>query len=170
MIVVVMGVSGCGKSSVGQAIAKATGWGFIEGDELHPAANRAKMASGTPLDDVDRWPWLDAIADAARSIEADGNSAVIACSALKRIYRDRLSEAGDTVTFIHLNGDRGTILERMQARPDHFMPPALLDSQLATLEPPTIDENAFRIDITSPVDQIAQLTMRMINNAGPSRP
>ena len=169
MIVVVMGVSGCGKSSVGQAIAQRTGWTFIEGDDLHPAANRAKMASGTPLNDDDRWPWLDAIAEAARAIEAQGNSAVIACSALKRIYRDRLSQAGDTVKFIHLNGDRDTILERMRTRPDHFMPPALLDSQLATLEPPTDNENAIRIDITSPVDQIAQLTMQMINNAGSSR-
>lgn len=169
MIVVVMGVSGCGKSSVGQAIAQRTGWTFIEGDDLHPPANRAKMASGTPLDDDDRWPWLDAIADAARAIEAQGNSAVIACSALKRIYRDRLSQAGDIVNFIHLNGDRDTILERMRTRPDHFMPPALLDSQLATLEPPTDNENAIRIDITSPVDQIAQLTMQMINNAGSSR-
>ena len=169
MIVVVMGVSGCGKSSVGQAIAKAAGWEFVEGDDLHPAANRAKMASGTPLDDDDRWPWLDAIADAARVIEADGSSAIIACSALKRVYRDRLARAGDTVKFIHLNGNRDTILERMQARPDHFMPPALLDSQLATLEPPTSDENAFQIDITSPVDHIAQLAMRVINDAGPSR-
>ncbi len=168
MIVVVMGVSGCGKSSVGQAIAKASGWEFIEGDDLHPIANRTKMASGTPLDDDDRWPWLDAIVDTARSIEADDNSAIIACSALKRIYRDRLSRAGDIVKFIHLNGNRDTILERMQARPDHFMPPALLDSQLATLEPPASDEAAFRIDITSPVDQIAQLAMRVLNEADPS--
>jgi len=169
MIVVVMGVSGCGKSSVGQAIAQRTGWTFIEGDDLHPAANQEKMASGVPLDDDDRWPWLDIIADAARAIEAQGNSAVIACSALKRIYRDRLSQAGDTVKFIHLTGDRDTIRARMQARPDHFMPPALLESQLATLEPPTGDENAVRIDISSSVDQIAQLTMQMINDSGPSR-
>ena len=169
MIVVVMGVSGCGKSSVGRAIAQRTGWTFIEGDDLHPAANRAKMAAGTPLDDADRWPWLDTIANAARAVEAEGNSAVVACSALKRIYRERLSTAGDTVTFVHLDGDRATILARMQARADHFMPPALLDSQLATLEPPGTDEAAVRLDITQPVDEIAQAAIDRIAAPRPSQ-
>lgn len=168
MIVVVMGVSGCGKSSVGQAIAAATGWRFIEGDDLHPAANRAKMASGTPLDDADRWPWLDAIADAARNAEAEATAVVVACSALKRIYRDRLARAGDAVTFVHLDGDRNTILQRMQARADHFMPPALLDSQLATLEPPTGDERAVQIKITAPVDQIARQAVRHLEEPSQS--
>ena len=168
MIVVIMGVSGCGKSSVGQAIADQTGWTFIEGDDLHPAANRAKMASSTPLDDTDRWPWLDIIADAARTVEAKGGSAIVACSALKRIYRERLAQAGESVKFIHLDGDRTTILERMQARADHFMPPALLDSQLATLEPPGDDEPAVRIEITLPVDEIAQQAMRMLATTDPA--
>ncbi len=155
MIVVVMGVSGCGKSSVGQAIAERTGWCFIEGDDLHPEANRKKMASGTPLDDDDRWPWLDAIAEAARDIETQGGSAVVACSALKQVYRDRLARGSSTVNFIHLNGDRQKILERMQARADHFMPPGLLDSQFATLEPPSPGTRIHVFDISSTVDDIA---------------
>lgn len=162
MIVVVMGVSGCGKSSVGRAIAEASGWQFIEGDDLHPAANRAKMTSGTPLDDADRWPWLDAIADAARTAEAQATSVVVACSALKRSYRERLARAGDAVTFVHLDGDRDTILRRMQARADHFMPPALLDSQLATLQPPTAGERAIRIAITAPVAEIARQAIQLL--------
>ena len=170
MIVVVMGVSGGGKSSVGQAIAEATGWRFIEGDDLHPAANRAKMASGTPLDDADRWPWLDTIADAARTAETQGTSVVVACSALKRIYRDRLARAGDVVTFVHLAGDRDTILQRMRARADHFMPPALLESQLATLEAPSGDESAVHIEITAPIDQIARQAIHLLDLSKPSQP
>ncbi|MGI9478537.1 MAG: gluconokinase [Hyphomicrobiaceae bacterium] len=155
MIVVVMGVSGCGKSSVGQAIAARTGWTFIEGDDLHPEANRAKMASGKPLDDDDRWPWLDAIAETARDIEANGGSVVVACSALKKSYRDRLARAGSAVKFIHLDGDRELILERMHARADHFMPPGLLDSQFATLEAPAPGPLIHAFDISSSVDDIA---------------
>ena len=163
MIVVVMGVSGCGKTSVGRAIAEATGWTFIEGDDLHPPANREKMASGTPLDDGDRWPWLDAIASAARAIDREGGSVVVACSALKRIYRERLGCAGASVKFIHLAGDRDTILKRMQARSDHFMPPGLLDSQLATLEPPDGEENALGFDIELPAEDIAHQAVLAIN-------
>jgi gluconokinase len=156
MIIIVMGVSGSGKSSVGHALAARTGWQFIEGDDLHPAANRNKMASGQPLTDDDRWPWLDAIAASARAIDTAGGSAVIACSALKRIYRDRLAQAGDNVEFVHLSGDHETILARMQARPDHFMPAGLLDSQFAALEPPSNNENAYVFNVTLPVDDIAQ--------------
>ena len=155
MIVVVMGVSGCGKSSVGQAIAARTGWTFIEGDDLHPEANRAKMASGKPLDDDDRSPWLDAIAETARDIEANGGSVVVACSALKKSYRDRLARAGNAVKFIHLDGDRELILERMHARADHFMPPGLLDSQFATLEAPASGPLIHAFDISLSVDDIA---------------
>jgi gluconokinase len=162
MIVVVMGVSGSGKSSVCQALTAKTGWTFIEGDDLHPAKNRKKMASGKPLADDDRWPWLDAIAASARAIDTAGGSAVIACSALKRSYRDRLARAGASVTFVHLSGDHETILARMQARQDHFMPAGLLDSQFAALEPPTDHENACIIDITLPIDDIAQQVMDAI--------
>lgn len=157
MIVVVMGVSGCGKSSVGLAIAAQTGWTFIEGDDLHPAINREKMASGVPLEDADRWPWLDAIANAASAIEVDGRSVVVACSALKRIYRERLRRGSSGVRFIHLKGERGLIDQRMRARSDHFMPAGLLDSQFATLEPPEHDEDALTFDIVVSVEEIAKL-------------
>ena len=156
MIVVVMGVSGCGKSSVGQAIATRMGWNFIEGDDLHPAANRQKMASGTPLDDEDRWPWLDKIAGEARAVEARDGHVVVACSALKRAYRDRLRGSSADTRFVYLVGDAAIIEQRMQARNDHFMPPGLLKSQLATLEPPGADEGADQFDIAMPVGEIAQ--------------
>jgi gluconokinase len=169
LIVIVMGVSGCGKSSVGQAIARQTGWPFIEGDDLHSDANRAKMASGTPLNDDDRWPWLDALADAARTIDANGGSVVIACSALKQVYRERLARAGNNVKFIHLSGDGATILKRMQARPNHYMPPGLLDSQLATLESPVNAENAYTFDITMPVEEIANQVVDVLNKQLPAR-
>lgn len=155
MIVVVMGVSGCGKSSVGRAIASRTGWTYIEGDNLHPPANREKMASGTPLNDGDRWPWLDTIVAEAQAIDRSGGSAVIACSALKRIYRDRLRQPELSVKFVHLTGERETILTRMQAREGHYMPPGLLDSQLATLEPPGTDEDVATFGIERSVEDIA---------------
>ena len=163
-----MGVSGCGKSSVGQEIARQTGWQFIEGDDLHSDANRTKMASGIPLNDNDRWPWLDALVDAARTINSNGGSVVIACSALKKVYRDRLSRAGHDVKFIHLSGDSATILKRLQARPDHYMPPGLLDSQLATLEPPISSENACTFDITMPVEEIAHQVIQALNEQSPA--
>ncbi len=167
MIVVVMGVSGCGKSSVGRAIAQRTGWTFIEGDALHPAANRAKMASGVPLDDADRGPWLDAIVAAARAAEEASGSAVVACSALKRRYRERLAGASQRVVFIHLCGERATILERMRARADHFMPPALLDSQLAALEAPAAGPDTLVFDITRPIEDIARHVVDALR-AGPA--
>jgi carbohydrate kinase (thermoresistant glucokinase family) len=152
-----MGVSGCGKSSVGRTIAEQSGWHFIEGDDLHPDANKKKMASGTPLNDQDRWPWLDAIADAAQAIEAGGGTVVIACSALKRAYREHLSRVGTSVRFIYLAGNRDIIEQRMQARTNHFMPPGLLDSQIATLEPPDSTEPAHTFDISMPVEKIARM-------------
>jgi len=160
MIVIVMGVSGCGKSSVGQAIARRKGWQFIEGDDLHPKENRAKMAIGVPLDDNDRWPWLDTIAKAAGKIDAEGGTAVVACSALKRAYRERLGQAADIVQFIHLHGDREVIADRVAARQDHFMPPGLLDSQIATLELPTRDEAVTTIEITATVAEITDQALR----------
>lgn len=160
MIVVVMGVCGCGKSSVAGAIANETGWTFIEGDDLHPASNREKMASGTPLTDEDRWPWLDHIAAVAGQAAADGNGAVVACSALKRTYRDRLRCAGPNVRFVHLDGDEKLIETRMHARRDHFMPTGLLASQLATLEPPADDEHVLVYDIQIPATDIAARALR----------
>lgn len=157
MILVVMGVSGCGKSSVGRAVASALDWTFIEGDHLHPPANLEKMAAGIPLDDEDRWPWLDRIAAEAGRIDAVGGSVVVACSALKRCYRERLGRAAANVRFAHLKGDPALIQERMRQRPDHFMPPALLASQLATLEAPAPDEQVIACDIAQSVLEIASM-------------
>ena len=146
MKLVVMGVSGCGKSSLGSALAEALAMPFFEGDALHPPANVEKMRSGIPLGDDDRWPWLDRVAASL----ADRGSAVVSCSALRRSYRDHIrARAGGAVGFIHLAGSRDLLAERMQARPGHYMPVSLLDSQLATLEPPGMDE-ALTIDIALP--------------------
>ena len=140
---VVMGVSGCGKSRIGADFAKATGARFVDGDALHPAANIAKMSRGEPLDDVDRAPWLDRV---GQVLQADGT--VVACSALKRSYRDRIrAMAGAPVLFLYLRGKRETLVQRMATRPGHFMPVTLLDSQLATLEPPGADEAHLVADI-----------------------
>jgi carbohydrate kinase (thermoresistant glucokinase family) len=157
--VVVMGVSGSGKSTVGAALADALGVRFVDGDSLHPAANVAKMAAGIPLDDADRAPWLDAVA----AVLAEG-SVVIACSALRRVYRDRLRAAAPTLELVFLDGSRQLLASRMAARPGHFMPTALLDSQLATLEVPGDDEHPLTIDVAAPVAEIvASLTERMID-------
>lgn len=151
--IVVMGVAGSGKSAVGAALAQALGHGFCDVDGLHPAANVAKMAAGTPLTDADRWPWLDRVAAelAARP------PLVMACSALRRAYRDRIrAGAGGPVLFIHLTGPRQVIAERLAARKGHFMPPALLDSQLATLEPPGEGEEALVQDLSPDLPRILQ--------------
>lgn len=162
MIVVVMGVCGCGKSSVGQALAQRQGWSYIEGDDLHPETNTKKMTAGIPLDDADRWPWLDRIAGAAREFEDSGRSVVVACSALKRAYRDRLRAAGPDVHFLHLAGDRELIHRRLSARKDHFMPPGLLDSQFAALEPPGDDEGAIVLDVSIPLDDLVQAAIQRL--------
>jgi carbohydrate kinase (thermoresistant glucokinase family) len=147
--IVVMGVSGCGKSSVGLALAEALGARFIDGDDLHPEANKAKMAAGIPLNDDDRWPWLDLVGDAL----AESNT-VVACSALKRVYRERILAAAPGTFFVHLHGTRELLAQRMGARPNHFMPVALLDSQLNTLELLGADEPGVMLDIALPVDQL----------------
>ena len=142
---VVMGVSGCGKSVIGARLAAALGATFIDGDDLHPASNVAKMAAGTPLTDADRAPWLDQV---GATLGAAEGVTIIGCSALKRIYRDRIrAAAGGAVMFLHLAADKALIAGRMGARTGHFMPPALLDSQFAALEPPGPDEAALTIDI-----------------------
>ena len=133
-VLVLMGVSGCGKSTVAALLAGRLGWDFEEGDDLHPAANVAKMAAGHPLDDADRRPWLAAVAAWIRQHTDAGRPGIITCSALKKSYRDVLR--GDRVMFVYLAGTREQIAARLAARHGHFMPPALLDSQFATLEPP----------------------------------
>jgi gluconokinase len=139
MIVVLMGVSGSGKTSVGRRLAEALGWPFIEGDDFHPPANVAKMAAGVPLDDADRWPWLDALADEIGAIAARGDSAIVACSALKQTYRDRLASKAPpgAVRFVHLAGDYEAIAAKLATRKHRYMPASLLASQFATLEPPS---------------------------------
>ena len=135
MIIVVMGVSGSGKSTVGEALARSLGWPFLDADDFHPQSNVDKMARGTPLTDDDRWPWLDRIAGELARILARGDHAVLACSALKKSYRERLARAGD-VRFVHLAGDFDTIAARIANRKHKYMPPELLQSQFDTLEPP----------------------------------
>lgn len=149
MILVMMGVCGCGKSTVGEAVAAALGWPFLDADDFHPASNVAKMAAGTPLTDDDRWPWLDRVADELRARLARGEHAVLACSALKQAYRDRLGAAGD-VRFVHLAGDYATIAARLASRRHRYMPATLLDSQFAALEPP---DDALVVDVAQPVDR-----------------
>jgi gluconokinase len=147
---VIMGVSGCGKSSVGAGLAERLGIPYRDGDDLHPAANVDKMRAGVPLTDDDRWPWLDRVAGVLR----DDAPVIVGCSALRRVYRDRIRQgAGGPVTFVHLAGDRAVIAERMAARTGHYMPTTLLDSQFATLEPPGVDE-ALTVDIDQPLPAI----------------
>ena len=147
MIVMLMGVSGSGKTTVGRALASELGWPFIDADSLHPQQNVAKMASGIPLTDEDRWPWFDRIVAEMQRYDAAGRHLVMACSALKQAYRDRLANGGP-VRFVYLQGDAATIAPRLAGRAGHFMPPALLASQFATLEEPY---DAIVIDITQPV-------------------
>jgi len=132
--IVVMGVSGSGKTSAAQELTRQLGWVYIEGDDLHPEANVAKMAAGIPLDDEDRWPWLREIAAVIGEHEAAGTSVVLTCSALKRAYRDLLRDGHPSVWFAHVDVSREVLAERLAQRKGHFMPPSLLDSQLATLE------------------------------------
>ncbi|MEO6015428.1 MAG: gluconokinase [Devosia sp.] len=154
--IVVMGVSGCGKTSFGETLATALHRPFIEGDALHPAANIAKMSAGVPLDDADRWPWLDLVGRALG--QADGM--VVSCSALKRIYRDRLRRAaGRDMVFVCLNLPRTVLEQRLHERKGHFMPPALLDSQLATLELPTSEPDALVLDATGPIESDIEQTL-----------
>ncbi len=152
-VIVVMGVSGAGKSRIGRALAEALQVPFIEGDELHPPRNVALMAAGTPLTDDDRSGWLDAIAERLAQAAGQGG-AVVSCSALKRAYRDRLRAAAPALRLVHLHGEPALLRTRMQARADHYMPPSLLQSQLDTLEPPQADEHPIRGDAAEPAEAL----------------
>ena len=145
--VVVMGVSGCGKTSVGERLSAELGWPFDEGDRYHPAANVAKMSAQIPLQDEDRWPWLEALAGLIGRHEREGRSSVLSCSSLKRSYRDLLRRGAPRVRFLHLHGDKAVLAARLAARKGHFFPPALLDSQYATLEPLQPDEDGVVVDV-----------------------
>jgi gluconokinase len=142
---VVMGVSGCGKSTVGELLADRLGVPFLDADDLHPPENLAKMAHGTPLDDADRWPWLRLV---GLELAAHPDGAVVACSALRRPYRDLLRDAVPELRFVHLVGTREQLAARMRARERHFMPVSLLDTQLATLEGLAPDEPGIELDCT----------------------
>lgn len=148
--IVVMGVAGCGKTTIAQGLAEALGWRSLEGDAFQPPANIAKMTGGTPLTDDDRWPWLAAIAAEADRLAAQGVSTVIACSALRRVYRDVLIGERPDVALVYLRGGRALIAERLADRRGHFMPPTLLDSQFATLEEPGADENPITVSVADP--------------------
>ena len=148
-----MGVSGCGKSSVGEALSQRCGIPFIEGDALHPPANIEKMSSGQPLNDDDRAPWL---AEVGRSLAAGNDPAMIGCSALKRMYRDQIrAEVPEEVHFVHLAAPKAILAERVLQRKGHFMPPALLDSQFEALEALEADEIGTEIDISQSVNDVA---------------
>lgn len=152
-LLVVMGVSGSGKSTVGAAVAQRIGVPFADADDFHPRANIEKMSAGIPLDDRDRGPWLDAIGE---WLAAHPDGAVMSCSALKRSYRDRLREHAPGVSFLHLAGTPEVITARMAGRPGHFMPASLLSSQFATLEPLEPDEAGLTLDIDQSVDAVVQ--------------
>ncbi|MDZ4096387.1 MAG: gluconokinase [Paracoccaceae bacterium] len=152
---VLMGVAGCGKSSVGAVLAPRLGARYLDGDDLHPAANIAKMSRGEALTDADRWPWLALVGRALAGAALPDRAMILGCSALRRAYRDKIrAEAGHDVCFIHLVGSQQVIADRMAARAGHFMPSALLASQFATLEPPAPDETAISVDIDQPLGQV----------------
>lgn len=151
-VLVVMGVSGVGKSTLAKALAERLGWDFQEGDDLHPAANIAKMKAGIPLTDADRGPWLDAIAAWIDRQLGAGRPGVITCSALKRAYRDRLDAGRPLVVFVFDHLDEKAAAERIAGRKGHFMPPSLLASQFADLEPPGPDEPVITVDGAAPIE------------------
>jgi gluconokinase len=171
---VVMGVSGSGKSTIADGLADRLGWTYEDGDRFHPASNVAKMSAGQPLTDQDRWPWLLAIAEEIDRVCAAGESAVIACSALKRTYRDILVHERNDVRIIYLKGTPDLIASRLAQRKGHFMPPGLLASQFRTLEPPGESENPVTVSIDASVDAIVddiirQLGLSAADNRAPRR-
>lgn len=154
--IVVMGVSGCGKTTVARALAGRLRWDFVEADTFHPAANVEKMRSGVPLTDDDRWPWLDAIAAHIANARANGKPCIVACSALKRAYRQRLAGGRGDVRFVYLRGTYETIADRLAGRMGHYMPPSLLRSQFDALEEPVAEEGPLIVSIDSPVETIVE--------------
>jgi gluconokinase len=168
-VLVVMGVSGAGKSTLAAALAERLGWPFQEGDALHPAANIAKMKAGEPLTDADRLPWLDAIGAWIDGQLGRNQSGVVTCSALKRAYRDRLAKGRPGVTFVFIQLDSGRVAERMAARRGHFMPPSLLASQFAALEPPGPDEPVIVVDGAAPIVAQVEVVLRWLAPSTASR-
>ena len=163
--VVVMGVSGCGKSTVGRGLAAALGVHYVEGDELHPPDNVERMAAGIPLTDADRHGWLQAVAGQLSHATAQAAGVVVACSALKRRYRDLLRAAAPDVRFVHLHGSPALLAQRLSGRTGHYMPASLLQSQLDTLEPPAADEHAVAAEITQPPADVVAAVLRQLEPA-----
>ncbi|MGV4793014.1 gluconokinase, GntK/IdnK-type [Rhizobium sp. F40D2] len=165
--IIVMGVSGCGKSSVGEKLADALHLAFVEGDALHPAANVEKMSKGIALTDEDRMPWLDRIGGDIKASLEKGEGIIVSCSALKRIYRDRLrAAAGGNLFFVYLEGSKALLTQRMGERKGHFMPVSLLESQLATLEVPTGEQGVVTVDIDDTVQGIAATALEGLATLG----
>ena len=168
--IIVMGVSGSGKSTIGALLAEALGWPFADADGFHPAANVAKMASGQPLTDEDRWPWLDAIAAHIEAARAAGQPVVVACSALRRAYRDRLRAGHKDLVFLHLAGEAGLIAGRQAARQGHFMPPSLMASQFATLEDPAAEADAVTVSVQASPHEVVAAALGQLIAAGAVAP
>jgi gluconokinase len=164
---VVMGVSGSGKSTIAEHLATRLSWRYVDGDLFHPPANVAKMSAGHPLTDEDRWPWLRAIAAEIDRLAAAATHAVVACSALKRAYRDILVHGRGDVRIVFLDGTKDLIAKRLAARKGHFMPPGLLDSQFKTLEPPQPSERPITVSIDASVDGIVNDIVRQLELVAP---
>jgi gluconokinase len=163
---VVMGVSGSGKSTIADRLAERTGWKYEDGDNFHPPSNVAKMSAGHPLTDEDRWPWLNAIADEIARVCNKGEHVIIACSALKHTYRDVLLRGRDDVRFVFLKGTQELIADRLAHRKGHFMPPGLLTSQFNTLEPPEASEHVITASIDESVEAIVDGIVRQLKFDG----
>ncbi len=161
-VIILMGVSGCGKTSVGRALSAKTGWPFYDGDDFHPPENIAKMSKGIPLNDDDRAPWLARLYDLIAEQLAQGQSAILACSALKRKYRDQLREGNKGVVFVHLKGDFDLIWSRMAGRQTHYMKASMLQSQFDALEAPDTNE-ALVVDISADVNSIAGVILQTVD-------
>lgn len=159
---IVMGVSGSGKSTVGENLAKRLGWIYEDADQFHPASNIAKMSAGLALTDDDRWPWLKAIAAEIDRVCAADERLVVGCSALRRVYRDVLVHGRTDVRLIYLDGTQEMIADRLGRRKGHFMPPGLLTSQFKTLEPPTADEHPLTVSIDAPVEAVVDDVLRQL--------
>jgi gluconokinase len=165
MIIVIFGVSGAGKTTVGKMLAEQLGWRFLEGDDFHPAANIEKMCSGHPLTDKDRWPWLEQLRQQIERSLSVGENAVLVCSALKRAYRDRV-RVSDKIKFVFLRGDYALVEEQLRSRHGHFMNAALLQSQFDDLEEPQPDENVLTIELGRTPEEIVERIEAKLNLAG----
>jgi gluconokinase len=164
---IVMGVSGSGKTSVGENLAARLGWSYEDADRFHPAGNIAKMSAGHPLTDEDRWPWLKAIAAEIDRVLDGSSSVVIGCSALKRAYRDILVHNRNGIRLVYLAGTQAVIADRLGQRKGHFMPPGLLTSQFNTLEPPAADEHPLTVSIDAPIDEIVDNVLHQLKLSHP---